>query len=303
MIAHQLALIKREFWEHRSIWVTPGAIALLICVATLTGETLLSEYGEAVDVAIAGASNAGEVHRRAMLMGAMAAMTLFFAIGAVVVMMFYSLDTLYSERKDKSILFWRSLPITDAETVISKALTLFIVIPLFALAGAIVTHLATMVLSSVWIWAEGGNPIHLIWGSAPIWDVWFTGVITALTVTIWISPIFGWFLFVSAFTRRTPLLMAYLAPILVLIVEQMLPISLLGRALKDRFTEMPLAGVGVHIEFDDDDLLHLTEQDVSMLSMLDVSRFFSSPSVWLGLVVTGLFIAAAIYVRRYRDES
>ena len=303
MIAHQLALIKREFWEHRSIWVTPASIALLVSVATLTGETLLSEYGEAVDVAIAGASNAGELHRRAMLMGAMAAMTLLFAIGAIIVMMFYSLDALYSERKDKSILFWRSLPITDAEAVISKALTLFLVIPMFALAGAIVTHLLTMVLSSVWIWAEGGNPIHLIWRSAPVWDVWVTGFITAITVTIWVSPIFSWFLFVSAFTRRTPLLMAYLAPILVLIVEQMLPISLLGRALRDRFTEMPLGGIGYDIELDGEDLLQLTESDVSMLSMLDVSRFFASPSVWLGLVVTGLFIAAAIYVRRYRDDS
>ena len=303
MIAHQLALIKREFWEHRSIWVTPAAIALLICVATLTGQTLLSEYGEATDIAIAGASNAGDVHRRAILMGGMAAMTMFFAVGAVVVMMFYSLDTLYSERKDKSILFWRSLPITDAETVISKALTLFFVIPLVAFAGAIVTHILTMVLSSLWIWAEGGDPIHLIWRSAPVWDVWLTGIITALTVTIWISPFFGWFLFVSAFTRRTPLLMAYLIPVLILIVEQMLPISLLGQALKERFTEMPLKGVGLNIDFDDEDFIHLSESDVSMLSMLDVSRFFSSPSVWLGVVVTGLFIAAAIYVRRYRDES
>ena len=99
------------------------------------------------------------------------------------------------------------------------------------------------------------------------------------------------------------MLLAFLIPVLVLLVEQMLPISLLGRAIKERFTEMPLKGVSFNFDFDDEDWLHLTESDVSMVSMLDVGRFISSPSVWAGVVVCGLFITAAIYVRRFRDES
>ena len=303
MIAHQFALIKREFWEHRSIWVTPAVIGLLICLATLTGETLLSEYGEAVDVAIAGASNASDVHRRAILMGALVLFTTFFAIGAIIVMIFYSLDTLYSERKDKSILFWRSLPITDAETVLSKALTLFAVIPIIAMAGAMATHLLTMVLSSAWIWMEGGNPGVLIWSSAPVFDVWISGFVFAFAATIWLSPFFGWFLFVSAYTRRMPLLLAFLTPALVLLLEQMLPVSLLGRALEDRFTGMPIRNTATNFGFDDEDWVHLSEADVNLISTLDLGRFFSSPSVWAGILVCALFIAAAVYVRRFKDES
>ncbi|MDX1508165.1 MAG: hypothetical protein R3358_07780, partial [Woeseiaceae bacterium] len=113
MIAHQLALMKREFWEHRSIWVTPIAIGIVISVATLTGQMSISAYGGEVDLGIAALSNTDEMHRRIAIMAMMGAVTGIFAVGAAIVMIFYSLDTLYSERKDKSILFWRSLPLTD----------------------------------------------------------------------------------------------------------------------------------------------------------------------------------------------
>ena len=116
MISHQLALIKREIWEHRSIYVTPAAIAMLVALLTLTGQVSISAFGEAVDLAIVGATNVDDAHRRIALAGVLGVVTLIFAFGAWIVMVFYTLDTLYAERKDKSILFWRSLPVTDAET-------------------------------------------------------------------------------------------------------------------------------------------------------------------------------------------
>ena len=135
MIAHQLTLIRREIWEHPAIWVSPLVIALIVSMLTLTGQVSVSAFGEAVDFAIVGAQNADEVHRAAIMTGALTAIASIFAFGAWIVMIFYSLDALYAERKDKSILFWRSLPITDAETVVSKLLTALFVIPVVTVVG------------------------------------------------------------------------------------------------------------------------------------------------------------------------
>ena len=237
-------------------------------------------------------------------MAALSGITGVFAFGAGIVMIFYSLDSLYSERKDKSILFWRSLPITDAETVISKVLTLFIAIPVAALAGAFLTHLASMTISSLWIMVEGGNAMHLIWRPAPLGDAWLSSVIIAFATSIWLSPFFGWFLFVSAYTRRMPLLMGFLPLIVAPLLEiALLPTDFLWSAIRQRFSEMPLKGVTLENVFDGDDWPNIDAADVSIIQLLDVGRFITSPSVWIGVVVCGLFVTAAIYVRRFKDES
>lgn len=305
MIGHQLALLQREIWEHRAIYVTPAAIALVILVLTLTGQVTVSAFGEGVDLAIVGASNADEAHRRMALGGILSFVTSIFAFGALIVTVFYCLDTLYAERKDKSILFWRSLPITDAETVISKLITAVLVIPLVAVIAVIVTQLLILILTSIWVIIQGGNAGHLIWASAPLADIWITSVILAIAMPLWLSPFIGWFLFVSAFTKRSPLLMGFLPIFIAPMLEAMLPgpTHLLFNAIFVRTFRAPLFDLDEFNWFDDDVHFSMTENAISMVGSLDLSRFLASPSLWAGLIVCGLFTTAAIYVRRYRDES
>jgi ABC-2 type transport system permease protein len=304
MISHQLALIRREILEHKAIWVTPAVIAVIVLFSFLTGQMTISAYGGGVDLAIAGASNADPMHRRVAMMAALGAITSLFAAGAGIVMIFYSLDALYAERKDKSILFWRSLPITDAETVISKVLTALLVIPLAAVLMAFATHIMFLVMSSIWLMAKGGDAGHLIWSSAPVFDVFASSLITAIATSIWMSPFIGWFFFVSAYTRRMPLLMAGLPLIILPLLEIMiLPTELLAKAIGNRFISMPLTDIDFKDLFDEDIVTRMGEDNISMIAALDVGRFISSPAVWAGLVVCGLFVTAAIYVRRYRDDS
>jgi len=304
MIGHQLALIQREIWEHRSIWLTPTVIAAVICLLTLTGEVSISTFGEAVDLAILGASNADPVHRRIALMALFGVVTTIFAIGAMIVVIFYSLDTLYAERKDKSILFWRSMPITDAETVASKLITATLVIPLAFLAGAIVTELVVMILTSIWIMTQGGNAGHLLWSSAPLMDAWLASLFMAIAMPLWLSPFIGWFLFVSAFAKRSPLLLAFLPIIVVPMLEKLLIGShLFYDAILVRTSRPPIADVEGWEVFENYENLQLTEDSVSLLGSIDIVGFLTSPSLWAGILVCGLFTTAAIYVRRYRDES
>lgn len=307
MIAHQLTLIRRELWEHPAIYVTPLAIAVVISLLTLTGQVTVSAFGEAVDLAIVGAQNVGEGHRANVLTGVLTVVTSVFAVGAWIIMVFYCLDALYAERKDKSILFWRSMPITDAESVISKLLTALLAIPLITLLIVVFTHLVILALGSVWVMIKGGDAGHLIWGPVQLADVWLACLMLALVLPLWLSPFLGWFLFVSAFSKRAPFLTAFL-PILILpMLEKLLTgTHFFYDALFTRSVRPPI------VEFEQfewmenesaDMPMPLGDEVFSLSSQIDLGHFLASPSLWAGLLVCGLFTVAAIYVRRYRDES
>jgi ABC-2 type transport system permease protein len=288
MIGHQLALIKREIWEHRSIYVTPIAIAVIVSLISLAGMVTVSAFDKEIDMALFSASSiAGDAER------ALAILTTF-----------YSLDCLYAERKDKSILFWRSLPITDAETVVSKLLTAIIVLPVVTVTAIIVTNLVNLIVSTVWVMIQGGDAAHLIWGSVSLFDNWTAALIVTVASAIWMSPLIGWFLFVSAFTRRSPLLMAFMPLIIIPIIEWIFFRSkVFASAVFGRGEMIPLFREMNFEHFFDEDRRKVNEEVISLLAHIDIGKFLVSPSVWMGVVVCGLFVTAAIYVRRYRDES
>jgi ABC-2 type transport system permease protein len=237
-------------------------------------------------------------------MGFLSMPTTIFAIGAWILIVFYSLDALYTERKNKSILFWRSLPLTETETVLSKLITAMFVIPIVSFAIAAMTHIVLLILASFWVMSVGADAGHLIWSSVPLFDVWLGTFIVAIAMMFWLSPFVGWFLFVSAFARRSPFLIATMGIILLPIVERIVsPTSFFRDAIWERTFTPPLADLDF-VKFMDDDLhVEMTPDLVSIVSAIDIQGFVSSPSLWAGIVVCGLFTTAAIYVRRFRDDS
>lgn len=305
MIQHQLALIKREVWEHRAIYVTPIAIAVVVSLVALTGMVTVSAFDKHVNMALFTASNmAGDAERATALTVLFLGTSWVFLFALAILTTFYTLDSLYAERKDKSILFWRSLPITDAETVISKLLTAVFVLPLVMVAAIIVTHLVNLLITTAWVMFKGGDAIHLIWGSVPLFDNWVAALIVTLASAIWMSPLIGWFLFVSAFSKRSPLLMAFMPLIIIPIIEYMFfRTKIFASAVFGRGEMLPLFREMDLKLFFDEDRMQVNEEAVGLLTHLDPAGFLLSPSVWAGVVVCGLFVTAAIYVRRYRDES
>jgi ABC-2 type transport system permease protein len=303
MIRHQKTLVRREIWEHPAIWVSPVVIAVIVTLLTLTGQVSISAFGEAVDLAIVGAQNVDEAHRSVVLTSVLMGVSGVFAFGAGITMMFYCLDALYAERKDRSILFWRSLPITDAETVVSKLLTAVVVLPLVTLAIALVTHLVILLLTMGWVEMQGGDSPHLVWQPVRLADVWAACFILAVTLPLWLAPFVGWFLFVSTFAKRSPFLTGLL-PILVLpMLERVLVgTHLFWDAIFVRTFSPPLLEFGPY-KWMERGQMPLNVEDVSLVRQLDVTGFLASPSLWAGLLVCALFVAATIYVRRYRDES
>ena len=304
-VMHQLALVKRELWEHKSIYVTPAAVALVSVLIILTGYVFAKGYEGAVEIGIVAGQNVlGEAERRVALMTFLMGNTAIYYFAAGILTIFYCLDALYAERKNKSILFWRSLPITDAETVISKLLTALIAVPIVTWLVVIVAHLATLLLTSLFVEIEGGSAFFMIWKSAPLFDVWAANLVMMLALPIWFSPLIGWFLFVSAWTKRSPLLVGFLPLVVVPLLEYfILRTHFIADAIESRFNQMPLiSGDKIVQIFDDDDISNMGES-FSLFDIISVGQFLSSPAMWAGVVVCGLFITAAIYVRRYRDDS
>ena len=307
MIKGQIALIRRELWEHRAIYVMPLVIALLVSLASVTGQVAVSGFDHAVDIGILGATNLGETGRSAAITVLMISVSSIFVFAMWILSIFYSLDALYAERKDRSILFWRSIPSTDFETVLSKLLTALFVIPLITFVFIALTHLVVLMVTSVWLGARGANTWHLIWTAAPFLDNWTATLVFLLALPLWLSPFVGWSLFVSAFTKRSPLLIAALPIVILPLLERIIfHTTVFAEAFFVRSVKMPLfRGLdNLQLLFQEGENFQIVDgASLSLLALLDLGRFFSSPGLWLGLVVCGIFTTAAIYVRRYRDDS
>jgi len=305
MITHLLALLKREIWEHRAIYVTPIAIAGIVVLGTLTALMFAGDFAKELDVAMFGAQNiAGETERRAVLSGLFFGSSGLFFLALGILTVFYSLDSLYAERKDKSILFWRSLPVTDAETVVSKLLTALVVLPAATIVAVMATHIMNLILTSIWVSMKGGDAGLLIWGSVSLFSDWLSLLIIVYATAIWMSPFIGWFLFVSAYSKRSPFMLAFLPLVALPMLEGIfMRSSEFAQVVWGRLGSIPIySGIDLESLFDED-RFELSDQSLSVLSYLDIGHFLSSPAMWAGVVICGLLSFGAIYVRRFRDDS
>ena len=305
MIQHHLALIKRELWEHRSIFVTPIAIGTVVTLGVLMMLVFASGFAAELDMVIFGAQNlAGDAERKAVLTVFFVGTSWLFVVALTFLTVFYSLDSLYAERKDKSILFWRSLPVTDAETVISKLLTAMLVLPAIMALGIFATHLINLVATSIWVAMKGGDAGTLIWGSISIFDNWAAALIVLLASGIWMSPFIGWFLFVSTWSKRMPLLLAFMPPFVIAMGEGIVFRSrYFLTAIAERGDMTPLFKIGNLEDFFEEEQWREGVGSLTLLDKIDLVGFLTSPALWGGAIVCGLFVSGAIYLRRYRDES
>jgi ABC-2 type transport system permease protein len=230
-------------------------------------------------------------------------MQIFFGVVLAITVLLYLVDCLYADRRDRSILFWKSLPISDAETVLSKLATGLLVAPAVALVAALATTLVLWVGGSIVLWAGGVEGVSGLWQVKPLLTSIVGAPFIALLILLWYAPVAAWCLLASAWAPRAPLMWASLPPIALIIAEQIafqtdyVPHFLgdrLGGIFRRLFDSSNYTGFGVH---------GAGRIEGGLPALRDVTGYLTSVDVWGGLVVAALFTVAAIALRRYRDET
>jgi len=208
---------------------------------------------------------------------------------AFIVGIFYSLEALYGERRDRSILFWKSLPVSDLTTVLSKASIPVVVLPLLSFVITVATQVIMLLLSTA-VLLGSGLSVATLWTQSSFLHMSLMLLYHLLIVHgFWYAPFYGWFLLVSAWARRAPFIWAFLPPFVIWGVEKItFNTSYFTTMLMYRLTG-PEASTPAPSG---------TLMDV--MSTRAPGQFFSAPDMWIGLAVAAVFLAAAVRLRRYR---
>ena len=292
-------LIRREVWENRSLWIAPLVLSGVILFAAAFGGVHFGQgdapwFGHNSPETL-NHFDAGQDKRGAIYGTAMATLTVIQLIVLGVVVFFYLLDSLQTERKDRSILFWNSLPISDTEVVTSKALTGLVVAPLYVLAVSAATQL---LFGIVWYLRMGHSfPANLLvaFDGAAWLQVQVACLALVSTVVLWYLPIAAYLLLVSVWARKNAFLWAILPWVALEMIEGLLMQShhiadFLARRFGGVFLVMDLHGARTEAPELGEFLRHL-------------GNVFVSGEMWLGtLAAAGIFFAV-VRIRRYRDDS
>jgi ABC-2 type transport system permease protein len=275
--------VRRELWENRSVYIAPLAVAAVALFA-FSVSAIAGIWGKALT--LDPAQPRETVAQPYDITAGMLMLT------CIVVSVFYCLDALQAERRDRSILFWKSLPVSDLTTVLAKLCIPLVVLPLLTFAITVAMHWIMLLLSSVILLGRGQSVAEL-WTKLSFFRMSLLLLYHLLTAhDLWPLPVYCWLLLVSGWARRATFLWAALPVITIAGVEQiafrtwrfaaLVGSRLIGDA--PAFASMPDDG------FPSGPMTHIT-----------AGTFLSSPGLWIGLVVAAAFLAAAVRLRRYRE--
>lgn len=320
------SLLRREFWENKggffwapivagAIWLFFSLLGVITSVFLIQKEKVHIKDGDLQEV---------EHHMRSaeglQAIGFVGDFSLLGGIGLALVVMtfvvfFYALGSLYDERKDRSVLFWKSLPISDAQTVMSKLAWALLLAPMLAIGIGLVIGVGQ------WLLAGFGMAINGLPGATAVFTEShpFRVVGSALSIiplyAAWSLPAIGWLMFCSAWARSKPFLWAVLVPIMagaLISWLDMLPgieiphenvwYILLVRGL---LSIIPLTWYG-------NETVNASLQSIEVNSPADLVQAvdlthgwnaFATVDLWAGVIIGVAFIVAAIRLRRWRDEG
>ena len=327
-----LWLLKREYWEHRGgfFWaplIAGGVVIAIALLSMIVAEATAARHGVKLSNmnldAISRNMTADQIVQfNSGLTAGLMGLSVPILITLSFVVFFYLLGALYDDRRDRSALFWKSLPVSDLDTVLSKVVAAVLLAPLFAIAATILLHLAFLLLVSVYAGLHGVNPLPLLWNPAPLVSLWIKLILLIPLNALWALPTVGWLLLCSAFARSKPFLWAVAVPVgfgfvmgfTQLLQQLSIPSSwywknIVGRILfgivPGGWFDVGGSGALKALSNGDDVNIALGRFDVmnSLLSWNRILVALSSPDLWIGAAAGAGLIAAAIYFRRKRVET
>lgn len=281
--------VRRELWENRSIYIAPLAAAGVAMLGFFIGLFWLPR-------SVHGHSGMDPEQQFVMLVMPYGHTAWLLLMTSFVVGVFYSLDALYGERRDRSILFWKSLPVSDLTTVLSKASIPLVALPVIVVVVSVATHMVMVLLSTGVLILSGTNPLTL-WSQLPLVQMDLVLLYSVIVLALGQAPLFALLLLISGWAKRTAFLWAVLPPLGICFLEKfvfhtMHFAHLLGYlatgGAANAFSFRTPSGAPVDPHF-------------IPLTQITPGRFLSSPGLWIGLVFAAVFLAAAVRLRRNRE--
>ena len=327
-------LLKREFWEHKGglFWapLITGAIFLFFTIlGGGTGQFVLNRNGAKImdyegqqiplsqvdwDKLIASASPK-DLEQYAQVVNGftlVSGMWPLMVFGFVV--FFYLLASLYDDRRDRSVLFWKSMPVSDSLTVFSKLITALVVAPVTAALISFAVMLGTGLILSFFILINGGNPLTIYWSHLEPLHLLGATFGWLPVYAFWAMPTAGWLMLCSAWAKSKPFLWAVLLPLLSGVL-----VAWFGFFNDDKFNAawywqhivaraLTSAWPGSHVlGYAGTPMMQRLDDSPKALFGLDgvISglHLFATPQLWLGVLAGGVMIYGAIRLRRWRAEA
>ena len=296
------ALIRRELQEHKWAfvylpWIVASFMSIVIVLVYLgltevntENFNFSSEVYSNPDVIKSMQESTLDQRREAiraglLVLGSPLVIALGFALLA------FSLSTFFDERKDKSIIFWRSLPISDAYTVFSKLIVATIVAPLLIIPALLFLHLVSVTAGSVFFAVSDLFPFSWAWKAYP-WFDWIRVIFSLWMQTLWTLPILTWIMLAGAYSRK-PVVAAVLPPVVIVLVEQVaLSSNLFFASFLERLQPWSRAS-SFPKEY----------ENLAVAEMSDIPLLFGISEFWIGILISGIFIYLTIYFRSKSDYA
>jgi len=275
--------VRRELWENRSIYVAPLIVAAVVLFGSFVGSFHLPGRRRL-------AMLLDPAHRRAAIELPYDIAAMIIILTAFVIGVFYCLDALYGERRERSILFWKSLPVSDLTTVLSKAVIPLVILPFIILVVIIATQFMMLLISSAALLSSG--LAGTTWANFNLFQQSLILLYSLIVIALWHAPIYGWALMISGWARRATFLWAVLPFLAIGVLEKIaFDTTHFASMLKDRlfgagdtaFAFHPHHGVAI-----------------DSLAQLTPGRYLATPGLWIGLAFAAAFVAIAVWQRRYR---
>ena len=295
-----MAMIVREIQEHKVAFVyAPFFVSIILCFVIASvyfgGTNIQTDqfnfsteyYDEEIRQAMQSVSSVSRidiVRTGLLVLGFPILLTVGFGLLA------YSLSTFADERKDRSLIFWRSLPVSDLTTVLSKVFIVTLIVPLMVIPYIILLQLVAMTSASIFFATNDIVSFGWLWGSYIITD-WFRIIFSLWAQALWSLPLFLWLMLAGTYAAR-PIAGAIVPPVILIVLE--------GVIFK---TNLVLEFIENRIGFwSRSDSFPKEYQEIRVVDISDILLLFSTQAFWIGILASVILVAGIVYVRSSNSD-
>ena len=300
MITVFFTMIRREIQEHKVAFIyAPFAVALVLCLViasvyfgitdiqteefNFSTEIYDEEYQEGM--LLASPEEKARVIRAGLIfLGLPILLTVGFGLLA------YSLSTFADERKDKSLIFWRSMPISDLTTVLSKLLFVIFIVPLLVMPNIILLQSVAMLSASIYFVTNDIVSFGYLWTSYFITD-WFRIIFSLWAQALWSLPIFLWLMFAGTYARR-PVIGAAVPLVVIVVLERIIfKTNEVWEFIDNRLGFWSRA-----------DSFPIASEEIRVVDISDIILMLSTQAFWVGMIASTILVAGIVYTRSTNND-